>query len=55
MNAERAGKTKLPLTRRVVRVLAALYIYGLAFLILAMFSRNTFSTLLRTFLLTQVR
>jgi hypothetical protein len=45
----------MPLTRRVVRVLAALYIYGLAFLILAMFSRNTFSTLLRTFLLTQVR
>ena len=55
MNAERTGKMKMPLTQRVVRVLAALYIYGLALLILVVFSRNTFSTLLRTFFLTQVR
>lgn len=55
MNAERAGRTKMSLTQRVVRLLAALYIYGLALLILVMFSRNTFSTLLRTFFLTQVR
>jgi hypothetical protein len=55
MNPERAGKTKMPLTWRVVRVLAALYIYGLALLILVMFSRNTLSTLLRTLFLTQVR
>ena len=44
-----------PSTRRSVQFLAALYIHALAFVILVIFSRNVFSTAIRTMLLSLLR
>jgi hypothetical protein len=44
-----------PLTRRSVRFLAQLYIHAFALVILVVFSRNVFSTTIRTTLLTLLR
>jgi hypothetical protein len=53
MSSEHISKTKrissvAPSTRRSVQVLAALYIHALALVILVVFSRNVFSTTIRT-------
>lgn len=42
-------------TRRSVQFLAALYIHALALVILVVFSRNVFSTTIRTMLLALLR
>jgi hypothetical protein len=44
-----------PSTRRSVQFLVALYIYALALVILVVFSRNVFSTTIRTMLLALLR
>jgi len=60
MSLERISKTNTtscaaPSTRRSVQFLAALYIHALALVILVVFSRNLFSTTIRTMLLALVR
>jgi hypothetical protein len=55
MSSERISKTKTiscapPSTRRSVQFLAALYIHALVLAILVVFSRNVFSTTIRTML-----
>ena len=53
MSSEDMSKTKrtscgAPSTRRAVQLLAGLYIHALALVILVVFSRNMFSTAIRT-------
>jgi hypothetical protein len=60
MSSERISKTKRisyapPSTRRSVQFLAALHIHALALVILVVFSRNVFSTAIRTTLLALLR
>jgi hypothetical protein len=60
MSSEYISKTKrtsraAPSTRRSVQFLAALYIHALAFVTLVVFSRNVFSTAIRTTLLPLLR
>ena len=60
MNSEHISKTKrtscaAPSTRRSVQFLAALYIHALALVILVVFSRNVFSTAIRTTFLPLLR
>jgi hypothetical protein len=60
MSAEHISKPKRtsragPSTRRSVQFLAALYIHALALAILVVFSRNVFSTTIRTTLLALLR
>jgi hypothetical protein len=60
MSLERISKTKRsscapPSTRRSVQLLAQLYIHGLALVIFVVFSRNVFSTTIRTTLLALLR
>jgi len=60
MNSEHISKTKrtscaAPSTGRSVQFLAALYIHALALVILVVFSRNVFSTTIRTMLLALLR
>jgi len=60
MSSERISKTKRisyapPSTRRSVQFLAGLYIHALALVILVVFSRNVFSTAIRTTLLALLR
>ena len=60
MSSEHFSKTKrtsyaAPSTRRSVHFLAALYIHALALVILLVFSRNVFSTAIRTTLLPLLR
>jgi hypothetical protein len=60
MSSEYISKTKrascaAPSTRRSVQFLAALYIHALALVILVVFSRNVFSTAIRTTLLPLLR
>jgi hypothetical protein len=60
MSSEHISKTKgiscaAPLTRRSVQFVAALYIHALVLVILMVFSRNMFSTTIRTMLLALLR
>jgi hypothetical protein len=59
MSSEHISKTKsvscAASTRRSVQFLATLYIHALALVILAVFSRNVFSTAIRTALLPLLR
>ncbi len=60
MSSEHISKTKSiscapPSTRRSVQFLAALYIHALTFVILVVFSRNVFSTTIRSVLLPLLR
>jgi hypothetical protein len=60
MSSEHISKTKRiscapPSTRRSVQFLVALYIQTLALVILVVFSRNVFSTTIRTTLLALLR
>ena len=60
MTSEYISKTKrpscaAPSTRRSVQFLAAFYIHELALVILVVFSRNVFSTAIRTTLLALLR
>jgi hypothetical protein len=60
MSSEHISKTKriswaAPSSRRSVQFLAALYIHGLVLAILMVFSRNVFSTAIRTTLLPLLR
>jgi hypothetical protein len=60
MSSEYIAKTKrisctAPSTRRSVQFLAALYIHAFALVILMVFSRNVFSTAIRTALLPLLR
>jgi len=60
MNSEHISKAQTmscaaPSTRRSVQFVAALYIHTLALVILVVFSRNVFSTTIRTILLALLR
>jgi len=60
MSSEHISKTKptscaAPSTRRSVQFLAALYIHALTLVILVVFSRNVFSTAIRTTFLPLLR
>ena len=60
MSSEHISKTKrvscvAPSTRRSVQFLVTLYIHALALAILVVFSRNVFSTAIRTALLPLLR
>jgi len=60
MSAEHVSKTKriscvAPSTRGSVQFLAVLYIHAFALVILVVFSRNVFSTTIRSVLLPLVR
>ena len=60
MSSEHIAKTKrtscaAPSTRRSVQCSAAVYIHALALVILVVFSRNVFSTTIRTMLLALLR
>ncbi len=60
MSSEHISKTKRiscapPSTRRSVQFLAAFYIHALALVILVVFSRNMFSTAIRTVFLALLR
>ena len=60
MSSEHISKTKrtscaAPSTRRSVQFLVALYIHALALVILLVFSRNMFSTAIRTMLVPLLR
>jgi hypothetical protein len=60
MSSEHISKTKrascaAPSTQRSAQLLAALYIHALALVILVVFSRNAFSTAIRTTLLALLR